>query len=275
MQHSTLFYCLALSSAFASVALASGLASRWRRARAPWVAVGGWVLEVLPPGVRATQDLALLRADLDARIGVDAWVGFRCIVSAACLLVGLLLAAAGFSAAAWGALPVLLAVNGVSGILLRRRRADRERRILKELPAYLDALTVCVEAGATLNMALRIVVEKADPSPLRRIFTAMLQEIRMGRARVDAFNHVARLHDIDALGALVAALVQSEGHGMSLGAVLRAQSHQRATERQLRAEKAALKAPVKMLGPLVLCIFPCTFIVIAVPVVVRIFMEVR
>ena len=56
-------------------------------------------------------------------------------------------------------------------------------------------------------MALRIVVEKADPSPLRRIFTAMLQEIRMGRARVDAFNHVARLHDIDALGALVAALV--------------------------------------------------------------------
>ena len=63
MQHSTHFYCLALSSAFASVALASGLASRWRRARAPWVAVGGWVLEVLPPGVRATQDLALLRAE--------------------------------------------------------------------------------------------------------------------------------------------------------------------------------------------------------------------
>jgi len=189
--------------------------------------------------------------------------------------VALLAVAGGQSVAAGGLLGLGFLLLLASELYVRRRRQDCERRMLKELPAYLDAMTVCVEAGATLHMSLRIAVDKASPSPTRRVFERVLREIRMGRSRVEALNLVARLYDIEALNTLVAALVQSEGHGMSLGGVLRAQSQQRATERQLRAEKAAMKAPVKMLGPLVLCVFPCTFIVIAVPVVVRMFLEGR
>ena len=68
---------------------------------------------------------------------------------------------------------------------------------------------------------------------------------------------------------LVSALVQGEMMGASVGPILRAQSEQRRTERFQRAEKLALEAPVKMLGPLILCIFPCTFIVIGFPIVVQ------
>jgi tight adherence protein C len=184
------------------------------------------------------------------------------------------------AAAGDGSVALLLVSSGLGLALVMgrypvRRRLDNERRILNELPAYLDALTVCVEAGASLHAAFRITVEKAPLSPMRRVVERILQEIRLGRSRIESLNHVAALYDIEALGALFAALVQSEGQGMSLGGVLREQARQRATERQLRAEKAALKAPVKMLGPLVLCIFPCTFIVIAVPVVVRLMAEMR
>jgi tight adherence protein C len=235
--------------------------------------LGVWALALLPAAVRERLSRNIAQADLDDRWDTETWVGLQVL---AVLVAGGAALVALAAAKPWVAglsIGLGLSVWGASWLRVRRRRQDCERRILKDLPAYLDVLTVCVEAGATLHMAVRIAVEKAAPSAVRRIFDRLLREIRMGRGRVEALNRVATLYEIEALNSLVAALVQSEGHGMSLGTVLRAQSQQRATERQLRAEKAAMKAPVKMLGPLVLCIFPCTFIVIAVPVVVRMFGE--
>ena len=75
--------------------------------------------------------------------------------------------------------------------------------------------------------------------------------------------------DAPPVTSLVAALVQAETSGGSLSGVLRAQSEQRLNERFARAEKLALEAPVKLLAPLILCIFPCTFLVLAFPVVIR------
>lgn len=246
-----------------------------RHARQYVESLGGWALALLPSAVREHLSRNLAQADLDDRWDAQTWVGLQVLAALAAGSVALIAVAAARPLAAWLAIGLGISVMGAAWLQVQRRRQDCERRILKDLPAYLDVLTVCVEAGATLHMALRIAVEKAAPSAVRRIFDRLLREIRMGRSRVEALNLVATLYDIEALNSLVAALVQSEGHGMSLGNVLRAQSQQRATERQLRAEKAALKAPVKMLGPLVLCVFPCTFIVIAVPVVVRLFGEGR
>jgi tight adherence protein C len=106
----------------------------------------------------------------------------------------------------------------------------RNLKILKRLPSFLDIVTMAVEAGMNLSTALL---------------------------------------DFPAINSLVSALVQGELMGSSIGPILRAQSEQRRTERFQRAEKLALEAPVKMLGPLIICIFPCTFIVIGFPIVTQ------
>jgi tight adherence protein C len=155
------------------------------------------------------------------------------------------------------------------GLWLRRAQRERERQVTKELPAYLDLLTVCVEAGATLTAAVRLIVEQAPISPLRSYFERVLREVRGGRPRALAFTHVAEQLGIESLSTLASTLAHAEGSGMSLGQILRQQSEQRTTERFVRAEKLAMQAPVKMLGPLIFCIFPCTFIVLAVPIAVK------
>jgi len=157
----------------------------------------------------------------------------------------------------------------MGGIWLRRQDIERERRITRELPAYLDLLTVCVEAGATLTSGVRLIVAQAPETPLRNYFERVLREVRGGRPRAEAFVHVAEIHGVESLTTLASALAHAEGAGMSLGQILRTQSEQRTAERFARAEKLAMQAPVKMLGPLIFCIFPCTFIVLAVPIVAR------
>jgi tight adherence protein C len=126
-----------------------------------------------------------------------------------------------------------------------------------------------VEAGATLTSGIRLILEQAPPGALRGYFERVLREVRSGRPRAQAFAEVADAYAVESLGTLAAALAAAEGAGLSLGQVLRTQAAQRTAERFARAEKLAMQAPVKMLGPLILCIFPCTFIVIAVPIAVR------
>jgi tight adherence protein C len=128
---------------------------------------------------------------------------------------------------------------------------------------------VCVEAGATLTSGIRLILEQAPDSALRSYFERVLREVRSGRPRAQAFAEVADSFAVESLGTLAAALAAAEGAGLSLGQVLRTQAAQRTAERFARAERLAMQAPVKMLGPLILCIFPCTFIVIAVPIAVR------
>lgn len=169
---------------------------------------------------------------------------------------------------------LLVGMGALAGFLaggwwLRRESRERERQIVRELPAYLDLLTVCVEAGATLTAGVKLIVARAPATPLRSYFERVLREVRSGRPRAEAFVHVADIHGVECLTVLANALAHAEGAGMSLGQVLRTQSEQRTAERFARAERLAMQAPVKMLGPLIFCIFPCTFIVLAVPIVVR------
>jgi tight adherence protein C len=221
---------------------------------------------------RLGQQLA--RCDLDQQLDAGEWLGLRMLLS----LLPAGLAVLGQHVLQLDALALsgAIALGGgwlLGGRWLAQRRQQRENQILKELPGYLDVLTLCVEAGASLMAALRIAVDRAPDTALRGVCERILREVRAGRTRVAALGHVASVYELPALTTLATALIQSEGAGISLGSVLRAQSEQRAAERHARAEKLALQAPVKMLGPLILCIFPCTFIVIAVPVVARIMGE--
>lgn len=226
------------------------------------------LLPVVSPLIPAAHAARLLRSldsnDLHPQITPALWTAMRLVHAGI---------AAGLVSVATRSLPVVLLAAALAYIAgtawLRKRNLERERQIARELPAYLDLLTVCVEAGATLTAGVRLIVAQAPDSPLRSYFDRVLREIRGGRPRAQSFAQVATVYGVESLTTLANALAHAEAAGMSLGQILRTQSAQRTAERFARAEKLAMQAPVKMLGPLIFCIFPCTFIVLAVPIVVR------
>lgn len=149
---------------------------------------------------------------------------------------------------------------------LKRRIRHRKQTMLRELPFLLDMVTLCVEAGLNLHGALRQVVQHGPRGPLYDEVQRLLADIRTGTAREAAMEQWAKRCDITALHHFIAAVAQADQSGMSLGPVLRAQADQRRTERFQQAEKAALEAPVKLMFPLITCIFPCSFLIIAIPI---------
>ncbi|MEI2417544.1 type II secretion system F family protein [Orrella sp. JC864] len=152
---------------------------------------------------------------------------------------------------------------------LRQRARQRSRRMLRELPFLLDMITLCMDAGLNVQGALQQAVERGPAGPLRDEFQAALADVRASVARLDALKALAQRTGLPALHSLVSAIVQADTLGMSLGPVLQAQSERQRAERLLRAEQQALEAPVKMLFPLIVCIFPCTFLVLGFPIVQR------
>lgn len=149
---------------------------------------------------------------------------------------------------------------------LRQRAMQRQHSMLRDMPFMLDMTTLCVEAGLNLQGALHQAARYSPDGPLNTELHRALADIRAGKARLQALQDMAERTHLPAMASLVAALAQADQLGVSLGPLLRAQSDQRRSERFLRAEEQALKAPVKMLFPLVLCIFPCTFLIIGFPV---------
>jgi tight adherence protein C len=243
----------------------------------PWLLRRGWqwsaallpLMQRLPVRLRYSAARAMAAEDWAASVSGDRWLALRStqaiavaiMAAVAALIIGLPIAEVAVLSA--------VASLGISGRWVRRRRARRERVVARDLPPYLDLLTISIEAGSSLTAAMRLVVTSAPEGALRDYFERVLRQIRAGRLRAEAFTSVAEDFDSPPLRTLATALAHGEASGMSLGAVLRAQAAQRTAERFARAEKLAMEAPVKLLGPLILCIFPCTFIVLAVPIVVR------
>jgi tight adherence protein C len=152
---------------------------------------------------------------------------------------------------------------------LSKRIKKRSMEIVLQLPDALDLLTISVEAGLGFDAALAKVVEKME-GPLVDEFGQALAEVRMGRARRDALRDVATRADARPVSNFIGAIVQAEQLGVPIAKVLQIQSQQLRVERRQRAEEAAAKAPVKMLFPMVGCIFPTIFIVILGPAVVTV-----
>ena len=152
---------------------------------------------------------------------------------------------------------------------LGRKVRGRAEAMVLQLPDALDLLTISVEAGLGFDAALAKVVEKME-GPLVDEFRQALAEVRMGRARRDALRDVADRADAQPVTNFIGAIVQAEQLGVPIAKVLQIQSNQLRIERRQRAEEAAAKAPVKMLFPMVGCIFPTIFIVILGPAVVTV-----
>ncbi len=152
---------------------------------------------------------------------------------------------------------------------LRQRVGQRRTRIIKSLPDSFDLITTCVEAGLGLDGALARVAEKVE-GPFADELSRMLREIALGKMRRDALRELGERTGVPDLITFVNAVVQAEQMGSSVGAVLRVQAEQLRVRRRQRAEEQAYKAPVKMIFPLILCIFPTLFIVILGPAVITI-----
>jgi tight adherence protein C len=152
---------------------------------------------------------------------------------------------------------------------LGKRIRKRSLEMVLQLPDALDLLTISVEAGLGFDAALAKVVEKME-GPLVMEFRQALAEVRMGRTRRDALRDISERADAQPISNFVGAIVQAEQLGVPIARVLQIQSQQLRVERRQRAEEQAAKAPVKMLFPMVGCIFPTIFIVILGPAVVTV-----
>ena len=149
------------------------------------------------------------------------------------------------------------------------RAKKRSFAMVLQLPDALDLLTISVEAGLGFDAALAKVVEKME-GPLVNEFRQALAEIRMGRTRRDALRDVVARANSQPISNFIGAIVQAEQLGVPIAKVLQIQSQQLRIERRQRAEELAAKAPVKMLFPMVGCIFPTIFIVILGPAIITV-----
>ena len=153
-------------------------------------------------------------------------------------------------------------------LLLNRKITARRKSIQSDLPDALDLLTVSVEAGLGFDGALAKLSEKMKGALVEE-FSRTLQEMRIGVPRRDAIRAMGQRCSVDDLSLFTAAVVQADQLGVSIGNVLRVQSAAMREKRRQRAQEKAQKAPVKMLIPLVVFIFPAIFVVLLGPAVIR------
>ncbi|MBM6619520.1 type II secretion system F family protein [Bacillus suaedaesalsae] len=151
---------------------------------------------------------------------------------------------------------------------LKQKMKKRYKAAVRELPDVLDLLTVSLEAGLGFDSALSKLVSKKQ-GVLADEFHRCLEEIRLGKTRREALSGVRDRLEVDEIKILISSIIQAEKLGIGMVQVLRIQSAEVRDQRKQRAEEEAMKAPIKMLFPLVLFIFPSIFIVLLGPAILQ------
>jgi tight adherence protein C len=235
--------------------------------------LSGSVARITSTSFSQTTEKRLAMAGNPGDIRVADWLGIKAVSAIVFailfFLVFTFLLGTGF---------VLGLLLGVAGVVfgyiapefwLGRRVSARQHAILLQIPDALDLLTISVRAGLGFDAALAKVVEKLV-GPLTDEFRRALAEVRMGKARRDALRDIVPRTEVTPLTNFIGAIIQAEQLGVSISKVLQVQSEQLRIERRQRAEEMANKAPIKMLFPLVGCIFPSLFVVILGPAIILI-----
>jgi tight adherence protein C len=158
------------------------------------------------------------------------------------------------------------------GLVLGRMVASRQRQIKNGLPDALDLLIVCIEAGLALDQAVLKVSQELDVShpALADELHTLTTEVRAGKRRMDAFRNLAERTRVEDVRALVAMLIQTDRFGTSIAQALRTHADTSRTTRRQHAEERAAKLGVKLVFPLVFCLFPAMYVVTVGPGAIRI-----
>ncbi|MGY6273666.1 type II secretion system F family protein [Achromobacter denitrificans] len=252
----------------------------WWRAAWPWVSA---VAPLAGPLCTWRWRLRLTRAI--AQAALPAGIGYAHLAAlcwSAAVAVGGAAAAGALSLTQaqpwqWGpwVAAAALAAGAAPGLWLRSLGHKRRRGIERDLPFVFDMMTLCVEAGLSVQGALQLAARSGPPGALRDALSDALAEMRAGVSRAAAIKALAERSNSPLARNWAAAVAQAETLGISLGPVLRAQAAQCRSDRHVRAEQLAMQAPVKMLLPLIGCIFPCTFIVLAFPIAIQLLQSVQ
>jgi tight adherence protein C len=240
---------------------------------APAVTLPGWLralaLRLSPGGITAKLQHRLDIAGNPARWNPDRVLAIKGLGLLAGGAFGMLI-----GSHKPGLLILFAAIGGgacffLPDVLLYNVGLKRQDRIQRALPDAIDLLTVCVEAGLGFDAALGQVARNTE-GPLSLELARALQEMQIGKSRTEALRAMAERTTAPQLRAFVSALVQAGELGISVAAVLREQAKEMRTRRRQRAEEDAQKVPVKILFPLMLCLFPALMVVVMGPGVISI-----
>jgi tight adherence protein C len=223
---------------------------------------------------RATEErvgLKLVAAGMARTFSPTEFLAAKVVLAAGGAVFGALLGTLANSAARAFVLGAVFAVVGfiLLDLVANHRARSRREQMRADLPDVLDILAVSVEAGLSFDAALAKLSDHKQ-GPLVEQFQLVLSELAIGENRSYALRKMADRLDIPELTAVVTALIQSEQLGTPLGKILRTQASEARARRRVAAEERAMKAPVKMVLPIGLFIFPSVFIVIIAPAVITI-----
>jgi tight adherence protein C len=224
---------------------------------------------VTPAGMVEGLERRIHLAGIGDRWPVDRVLGTKVLLAALGAVLGVLRFAGSPSlgSLALGAV-LVLAAYFVPDVLLDFKARERQDAITRDLADTLDQITVCVEAGLGFEAAVARAAE--NQGPLARELGRTLQDIQIGIPRARALEGLLERTDSQDLRGFVHAFSQAERYGIPMGQVLRVQSTELREKRRQRAEERALKMPVKLVFPVVLCILPALFVIVAGPAVVRV-----
>ncbi|CAN5849864.1 type II secretion system F family protein [soil metagenome] len=242
------------------------------RAVAPIILrLGRLIRRFTPIGYLEKTQRKLMLAGSPGNLDAPAFAVIKLFTTAAGIGLALFaqsVAADGIQRLALFVLPIALGFFGPDA-WLSRKVDERRVAMQKALPDVLDLLVISVEAGLGFDAARARVVGTV-PGPLSEEFFRMLQETRVGVSRRDAMRHLMDRTDLDELRSFILAMLQAEAFGVAIARVLRVQAEEMRVKRRQRAQEKAFGAPVKLVFPLVFCIFPSLFIILLGPAAIQI-----
>jgi tight adherence protein C len=228
--------------------------------------VGKLVEQSMPEKARQSIAHNLMIAGRPGGMSAGDFIAMRYVLTAVLCCFGILVGVLTHNPIALALLAAVGAAVGLYGPVfwLRMKLNSRRSDIQTALPDVLDVLVVCVEAGLTFEAAMEKVVEKFE-NALADEFSRVMQEVRLGRARLEALNDMGERTGVDELNNFVQAIIQSEQLGSGIGRILKIQAEEIRAKRLITAQERGARASLKMLIPMLACIFPTLWVILLGP----------
>lgn len=224
----------------------------------------------LPPQVMDRLDLKLQKTGALYVLTAEDFLALCITLAVLFPLAAALPMLTGESGIIWPVLLVMLLMGAALPVMwISDTHKRRDRDIIRNLPVFLEYLTMCVDAGLNFLGALQQAVDKGPDGAMKNEFRIVLRDIRSGLPRAEALQRMEQRVNLKDLTTFVRSVIQAEKMGSSLRNTLKIQAEQRLEERFQRAEKTAMQAPVKLIIPLIMFIFPLTFVILLFPIVVK------